>query len=60
MLANKLSRLREYYDVYSKANTPEASEQDMFANKIGQLLGLKYPNGDCDEMVQRYIKKTYK
>lgn len=60
MLANKLSRLREFYDVYSGENTPEASEQDMFANKIGQLLGLKYPNGDCDEMVQRYIKKTYK
>ena len=57
--ANNLSRLREFYDVYSGDNTPESSEQDMFANKIGQLLGLKYPNGDCDEMVQRYIKKTY-
>lgn len=24
-----------------------------------QFIGLKLPNGDCDELVQRYIKKTY-
>lgn len=57
--ANNLSRLREFFDVHLGSNTPESSEQDMMANKIGQLLGLKYPNGDCDEMVQRYIKKQY-
>ena len=57
--ANNLSRLREFFDVLSEQNTPDASEQDMYANKIGQLLGLKYPEGDCDELIQRYIKKTY-
>ena len=25
----------------------------LYANKIGRLLGGKYPKGDCDELVQR-------
>lgn len=31
----------------------------MAANYLGRYLGLKYPEGDCDEMVQRYIRKVY-
>lgn len=57
--ADQASRLREFYDVKSGSNTPEASNEDMQANLIGRFLGLKYPKGDCDELVQRYIKKTY-
>lgn len=26
-------------------------------NNLGRYLGFKYPDGDCDEMVQRYISK---
>lgn len=57
--ANNFSRLKEFYDVSSGNNTPVESGEDMYANLIGRYLGLKYPQGDCDEMVQRYIKKTY-
>lgn len=28
-----------------------------YANNLGRYLGFKYPDGDCDEMVQRYISK---
>ena len=31
----------------------------LYANKIGRLLGGKYPKGDCDELVQRYIDRHY-
>ena len=54
-----LSGLRELYDVKSGKNTLESSHEDDTANKIGRLLGFKYPQGDCDEMVQRYIPKKY-
>ena len=55
--ADYLSRLKEIYDIYSKNNTKEESEKDMDANLTGRFLGLKYPDGDCDELVQRYYKK---
>ena len=55
--ADYLSRLKEIYDIYSKNNTREESEKDMDANLTGRFLGLKYPDGDCDELVQRYYKK---
>lgn len=54
-----LSGLRELYDVKSGKNTEESSREDDVANQIGRLLGFKYPDGDCDEMVQRYIPKKY-
>ena len=50
-------QLKEIYDIYSKNNTKEESEKDMDANLTGRFLGLKYPDGDCDELVQRYYKK---
>ena len=52
-----LSRLKEGYDIKSKRNTLEESNEDSKANEIGRYLGYKYPNGDCDEMVRQYIKK---
>lgn len=54
-----LSRLKEYLDVLSGRNTQKASDEDMAANRIGRYFGTKYPKGNCDELVQRYIKKTY-
>ena len=59
LYAHDFSRLKEIYDVSSGANTPIESNEDMYANLIDRYLGIKYPQGDCDEMVQRYIKKTY-
>jgi len=52
-----LSRLKEKYDVLSGGNTQKESDEDMTANKIGRFLGYKYPEGNCDEMVQKYIRK---
>lgn len=57
--ADDFSRLKEFYYVLSRGNTPEESSEDMYANRIGRYLGFKYPQGDCDELVQRYIKKVY-
>lgn len=58
-IAELFSNLRELYDTKSGANTLDSSEGDQYANKIGRLLGSKYPEGDCDELVQRYIKKNW-
>ena len=52
------SNLKEWNDVRKKANTIDSSQADQYANKIGRLLGSKYSKGDCDELVQRYIKKN--
>ena len=57
--AENLSGLKEYHDVKSGANTPLASYEDMDANLTGKFLGIKYPESDCDELVQRYFKKLW-
>ena len=54
-----LSGLKEYHDVKSGGNTPKESDEDMDANLTGDFLGIKYPDGDCDELVQRYFKKLW-
>ena len=54
-----LSGLKELKDVNFGSNSLSESYEDNRANQIGRYLGFKYPNGDCDEMVQRYIKKRY-
>ena len=41
-------------------NTLDSSIADNYANKIGRLLGKKYPNKSCDTLIQKYIKKHYK
>ena len=51
------SNIKEIYDTKTGANSLDSSQGDQYANQIGRLLGCKYPNGDCDELVQRYIKK---
>ena len=49
--------LKELYDINSKNNTIDESHEDDIANNIGRYLGFKYPYGDCDEMVRKYIRK---
>ena len=56
-IATLASNLREWNDKRTGSNTLDSSEGDQYANKIGRLLGGKYPEGDCDELVQRYIEK---
>ncbi len=58
-LANAFSNFKEDRDISSGGNTLDSSQADQYANKIGRLLGTKYPNGDCDEIVQRYINKRW-
>ena len=57
-IAKLASNLRELFDVLSGSNTLDSSNGDQYANKIGRVLGSKYPNGDCDEIIQKYIKKN--
>ena len=57
LIGSFLSGLREIYDVSSGDNTLKESHEDNAANNIGRLLGLKYPEGSCDEMVQKYIPR---
>lgn len=57
-IADFASNIREWNDKTTGSNTLDSSLGDQYANKIGRLLGSKYPNGDCDEIVQRYIKKN--
>lgn len=59
LTASDLSGLKEKYDIYSGGNTQEESDEDMNANYVGRFLGIKYPEGDCDELIQRYINKKY-
>ena len=57
-IAKLASDLREWNDVRTGSNTIDTSQGDNYANLIGRLLGRKYPNGDCNELIQKYIKKT--
>ena len=58
-LVNVFSNFKEDRDISSGRNTLDSSQADQYANKIGRLLGTKYPNGDCDVIVQNYINKHY-
>ena len=58
-VATIVSGIREWNDIRTGANSLDSSQGDQYANQIGRLLGGKYPNGDCDELIQRYIKKYY-
>ena len=58
-VATLASNLREWNDKRTGSNTLDSSEGDQYANKIGRLLGGKYPEEDCDELIQRYIKKNW-
>ncbi len=52
-----ISGLKEGFDILTLKNTVPASQADNYANKIGRLLGRKYPNIDCEELLKQYIKK---
>jgi len=58
-VAGQASFLREMNDLIRGKNTLDSSIADNYANRIGRLLGRKYPEGDCDELIQRYINKKY-
>ena len=58
-IAKLASDLREWNDIRTGSNTIDTSQGDNYANLIGRLLGSKYPNGDCNELVQRYIQKHW-
>ena len=55
--ANNLSLLKEKRDVLLGINTLDESNADMDANLTGRYLGIKYPDEDCNELVERYIKR---
>jgi len=58
-IAKLASNIREAYDRMSGANKLDNSVGDQYANMIGRLLGSKYPNGDCNALIQKYIKRKY-
>ena len=58
-IARMASNVREFYDTTTGANTLDSSRGDQYANQIGRLLGGKYPNGDCNELVRKYIQKHW-
>lgn len=58
-VARLVSNLREWDDVRTGSNTLDSSNGDQYANKIGRLLGGKYPSEDCNELVEKYIKRFY-
>ena len=59
VIAKIASDMREWLDVKTGSNTLDSSNADNYANKIGRLLGKKYPHGDCNEIIQKYIKKNW-
>ena len=57
-LASMFSDVKELSDIYiTKQNTVDESNADNYANKIGRLIGTKYPNGNCEDMLEQYIIK---
>lgn len=58
-LVEFLAGQKEKDDVNSGGNTQDASIADNYANRIGKYLGSKYPDGDCDEMLGKHIKRYW-
>ncbi len=58
-MAKYFSNLKEGWDIRQDNNTPDASRADQYANQIGRFLGQKYPNENCEDLVQKYIKKRH-
>ena len=56
-IAKLVSWGKEARDVWTGQNTNDSSASDNYANKIGRLLGTKYPNDDCQVIVKKYIDK---
>ena len=53
------SNIRETHDRMTGSNKLDNSMCDQYANMIGRLLGSKYPDGDCNALIQKYIKRKY-
>lgn len=56
-MAKLVSWGKEARDVWTGQNTNDSCASDNYANKIGRLLGTKYPNDDCQVIVKKYIDK---
>ncbi len=56
-IARAMSWIKEKGDIWTNSNTPDSSQADDYANQIGRLLGTKYPNDNCEMLVQKYIQK---
>ena len=56
-MAKLVSWGKEARDIWTGQNTEDSSKSDDYANKIGRLLGTKYPKGNCQVIVQKYIDK---
>ena len=58
-IAELASNIRETHDRMTGSNSLDNSMGDQYANMIGRLLGSKYPDGDCNALIQKYIKRKY-
>ena len=58
-IAELASNIRETHDRMTGSNSLDNSIGDQYANMIGRLLGSKYPDGDCNALIQKYIKRKY-
>ncbi len=56
-VATAFANAKEMFDLVRFDNTLEESQGDQYANKIGRLLGTKYPTEDCETLISPYIKK---
>ncbi len=50
---------KEFWDKITGGNTADSSEADNYANKIGRVLGRKYPKASCERLVGTYVSPTY-
>lgn len=60
LIGSSISELKELYDVKSGRNTRQESENDNTANALGRFLGYKYPEKECEEVLQKYLKRDIK
>ena len=58
-IAELASNIRETHDRMTGSNKLDNSMGDQYANMIGRLLGSKYSDGDCNALIQKYIKRKY-
>ena len=58
-MAAVLSYGKEFKDLITRQNKLRDSIADNYANLSGRLLGWNNPEADCEELLEKYIKKYY-
>ncbi len=58
-VATGFSFVKEVSDIVLGKNTLDTSLGDNYANKIGRLLGTKYPEEACEDLVPKYIRSHW-